>query len=72
MKMREGRARGYNGQGSISSSESALKLMYGNVGGKKMFSPAAGFRPSFNLDPHNVGDGLTPLSNYIAMSHSIV
>ena len=64
MKMREGRegrARGYNGQGSISSSESALKLTYGNVGGKQIFSPAAGFRPSFNLDPHNVGDGLTPL-----------
>ena len=31
--------------GPISSSESALKATYGNVGGKKKFSPAAGFRP---------------------------
>ena len=32
--------------GPISSSESALKVTYGNVEGQKNVSPAAGFRPS--------------------------
>ena len=31
----------------ISSSESVLKVTYGNVGGQKNFSPAAGFRPTY-------------------------
>ena len=35
------------GMWPISSYESALKVTYGNVGVKKIFSPAAGFRPSF-------------------------
>jgi hypothetical protein len=33
------------GIGPISSTESTLKVTYGNVGGKKIFTPAAGFRP---------------------------
>ena len=33
------------GIGPISSSESALKVTYGNVEGQKNFPPAAGFRP---------------------------
>ena len=35
-----------HGNGPIYSSESALKITYGNVGGQKICSPAAGFRPS--------------------------
>jgi len=44
----EGRAREYRVH---SSSESVLKVTYGNVGGIHKFSPVAGFHPILNC-PH--------------------